>query len=410
MRPLVALVAIIGAALFLATVAVYPLRSFAVVDPSPALPGAVSSSIEDFGFRLLGTLTDGKGGNVIISPLSVSVALAMTYNGASDDTKTAMAKTLGLSSMSDESINVGIRGLLDNVRHADPAVQIEIADALWPQSGFPIKPDFLKLTRDLFDAPVETLDFDADPDQATNRINSWVNEKTHGKISEIVQKLDRSTVLVLTNAVYFKGRWATPFDKKKTAPQKFYPPANEAIMAPMMDGSGNYSYFETDSFQAVRLPYGKDRFAMYVFLPTARDGLPDFLHSLDETNWIRWMAGFSSQSGHIVLPKLDSTYGRSLNAPLKAMGIAIALGPGADFSSIHPPPPHLQIDDVEHKTYVKVDEEGTEAAAATSVTVGFAMVMSPFRMTVDHPYFFAITDKESSAMLFAGVVTNPAQH
>jgi serine protease inhibitor len=384
----------------------------AKAQPTPALTPDVSTPVNDFGFRLLRRLTDGNGANVIVSPLSLWGALAMTYNGASGTTRTAIAKTLGIASLSDEDFNRNNRLLFNTVEKGDPAVQIEIANALWPQSDFTINPDFLRLGHEFFDASVEGLNFAGDPRQAADHINAWVKEKTHGKIPEIIKRLARNTVLVLTDAVYFKGRWSVPFDKKRTEPRAFHLSGGGSVVAPMMVQNGEYDYLETGSFQAIRLPYGNNRFAMYVFLPRKSIGLPDFLRSLDESQWNRWIAQLSTRKGRIVLPRLESTYGRQLNDALMAMGMGIAFGRNADFSRIHPPPPPLRIDDVEHKTYVKVDEEGTEAAAATSVGIVALAISSrppPFEMVVDHPFFCAIAEKQSGVLLFAGVVTDPMQ-
>ena len=371
----------------------------------------VPSAVNDFGLRLLRTLTDGSGANAIVSPLSVSLALAMTYNGASGATKAAMAGTLGIAAISDEEFNRNNRSLLDRIQKADPAVQIEIANALWPQAGFRINPDFLRLSRDFFDAAPESLNFRENPQQAASRINDWVKERTQGKIPEIIKDLSRSTVLVLTDAVYFKGRWTVPFDRKETKPRSFHLTRARFIMVPMMAQGGEYRYLETGSFQAIRLPYGNDQFAMYVFLPRESTGLPDFLRSLNEQHWNQWLSTLITRKGQIVLPRFESTYGRRLNDSLTSMGMGVAFGPDADFSRIYPPPHWLRINDVEHKTYVKVDEQGTEAAAATSVGIVAKLVRPTpsFEMIADHPFFCAIVEERSGAMLFAGIVTNPTQ-
>jgi serine protease inhibitor len=211
--------------------------------------------------------------------------------------------------------------------------------------------------------------------------------------------------------VYFKGRWTVPFDKKETKPRSFHLSAGSSITVPMMAHRGEYYYLETDSFQAIRLPYGNDQFAMYLFLPRKSSGLPDLLRSLDEPHWNQWLSMLLTHRGQIVLPRFELTYGRKLNDALTEMGMGLAFGPDADFSRICPPPQQLRISDVEHKTYVKVDEEGTEAAAATSVGIVPKLVraIQPFEMVADHPFFCAIVEKRSGAMLFVGVVTNPTQ-
>jgi serine protease inhibitor len=401
-----ALVALLSAAIFLGVE-----WQSGGAQPTQPLSMDVSTPVNDFGFRLLRRLSDGNGANVIVSPLSVSLALAMTYNGAADETRNAIAKTLGAETLSDTDFNRGNRLLLDTIQKADPALQIEIANALWTQSGLSISSEFLKLTHDYFDASAESLNFEGDPGKAADVINSWVKEKTHGKIPEIIKNPSRSTVLVLTDAVYFKGRWSVPFDKKKTEPRIFHLQGG-SVTTPMMSQDGKYDYFETNSLQVIRLPYGNERLALYIFLPHKNAGLPALVRSLDESHWRQWTRKLVERKGKIVLPVFESTYSQRLNDALKAMGMRVAFGPKADFSRLHPPPPPLRIDDVEHKTYVKVDEEGTEAAAATSVGIVAMAVMAsppPFQMVVDHPFFCAIAEQQTGALLFAGVVTDPSQ-
>lgn len=343
--------------------------------PTPTL----STRLNDFGFRLLGTLASGSNDNVIISPYSVSLALAMTYNGAAGDTKVAMAKTLAISGISDEQLNQDSLHMVESLDKADPSVQIESANALWAQSGFPINPGFLKVTRDFYNAPVESVDFWTNPDGAAETINASVNRSTHGKIPMIIKSPDRATRLILTDAVYFKGRWQIPFDRSATQPRPFHlqSPHTSEIQVPMMVQSGKYDYLETDTFQAIALPYGNTRFQMYVFLPRGRSTLPDLMHILDEPHWRGWTGKLSSREGKIVLPKFEMTYARNLNDALSTMGMAVAFEQGkADFSLIHQPPPNLHISDFEHKTYLKVDEEGTEATAGTAVGMSADFVRS----------------------------------
>jgi serine protease inhibitor len=374
-----------------------------------------AGAINDFGFRLLHTLAGGGRGNVIVSPLSVSLALAMTYNGAAGATQAAMGQTLAISSPKDKDLNHANRELLNTLEQADSSVKMEIANALWAQSGFQINPQFLKLSADFYDAAVASLDFSQDPAKAADQINAWVKRETHGKIPTIVRRPDPNTRLILTDAVYFKGRWTSPFDKKATRPGKFHLADGSSVDTPMMAQSGRYPYFDTDTFQAIRLPYGNGRFAMYVFLPRKTAGLPELMGSLDLAHWSDWIGRLRERQGRIVLPRLELNYDSSLNDALKSMGMAVAFDAAkADFSRIHPPPPPLFIGDVEHKTYVKVDEEGTEAAAATSVGI-VAMNMAvpqapPFEMIVDHPFFCAVAERQSGVVLFAGLVTTPGRH
>ncbi len=377
--------------------------------PDPAVTSRVSSATDDFGFRLLNALAKDPAQNTIISPLGVATAFAMAYNGAAGDTKTEMAKTLALGSLSDEDINRANHYLMHTLAEADPAVQTEIANGLWVQKDFPINPDFRTVCESFYDASAASLDFIGDPTGAAAEINSWVDKNTHHRIQVLVAGIRPDNRLMLTDAVYFKGRWSSQFKKAQTRPRPFHLLGGDSRQTAMMDQSGDYSYLENQDFQAIRIPYGNKRYAMYVFLPRKVAGLPDFLRSLDETHWIQWTGQFRQRSGEIVIPKFETTYSKQLNDALKEMGMRLAFDDRrADFSRIHP---DLFISDVEHKTWVKVDEEGTEAAAATSIGMSLtAMAAAPmpaFVMIVDHPFFFAITEQQSGALLFAGVVMDP---
>lgn len=383
--------------------------------PNPPPDPRVCEGVNDFGFRLLRTLSDGKQReNVIVSPLSVSLALAMTYDGAAGGTRDAIARTIGAPSIPDDEFNRANLDLIHTFKTADPKVELSIANALWLQADFSIESAFRKTVEDSFEASVRSLDFARDPQGAANAINSWVKKQTHEKIPSIIDVPPRLTRFVITDAIYFKGRWSRPFEKSATKPRDFFPPGGPALKAPMMSQSGEYSYFETPEFQAVALPYGDERLAMYVFLPREKDGLPAFLKSLDRPRWTDWIGKFTQAKGTIILPKLEGAWGKKLNDTLKAMGMEDAFDPGrADFSRIHAGSPRLYIDDVEHKTWVKVDEEGTEAAAATSVRgVAVLAVQSrgkPFTMVVDHPYLFAIAERQTRALLFLGLVADPTR-
>jgi serine protease inhibitor len=385
--------------------------------PDTAARSRVSSATDDFGFRLLKALAKDPKRNTIISPLGVAMAFAMAYNGAAGATKKEMAKTLGLGSLSDDDINRANRNLIDTLAKADPAAAPEIANALWVQKDFPINPDFLTVCESFYEASAASLDFVGDPKTAAAEINSWVDKNTNHRIPAIVREIDPATRLILTDAVYFKATWSFPFRKADTRPRPFHLMSGDSLQSAMMDQyqSKEFTYLENQSFQAIRLPYGnEERYAMYVFLPRKILGLPDFLRSLDERHWTRWTSQFATNSGEIALPKFETTYSKQLNDTLKAMGMRLAFDDRkADLSRIplHPnPATPLFISDVEHKTWMKVDEEGTEAGAATSIVVEELSewrTPHPFVMIVDHPFFFAITEEESSALFFVGVVMDP---
>ena len=245
----------------------------------------VSTSINDFGFRLLRDISQDQNANLIISPFSVFVALAMTYNGAAGSTKSAMAAVLDVSSFAHGALNAANRDLLQTIRDADPAVRTEAADALWVQSGFAILPAFIEVNRDFYDATVESLDFKGRSAEATQTINNWVKDKTHGKIPAILDKPDPRAKLILTNAVYFKAKWSQPFDPSKTHPHDFHLADGTTIKASMMSQERTFLYSEDAEFQGIQLPYSNGRFAMYVFLPRQSDRLATFIERLNGASW-----------------------------------------------------------------------------------------------------------------------------
>ena len=385
-------------------------REVNAAEEAPTATVAVAAN--DFGFRLLHALNaNGTATNLIVSPLSVSQALTMTYNGARGNTKTAMARTLGIGAIDVSQLNASNRQLLEALRKADPDARLEIANALWLQKDLAVNPGFVALNKDYYGADVRSLDFAGDPQRAVEIINAWVSRNTQGKIPSIVDRLETDTALVLTDAVYFKGGWSEVFDPQESKPRAFFGPDGKSASTPMMEQDGSYSYLETNDFQGIRLPYGNGQFAMYVFLPRAKNGLRKLLKSLDMSHWEEWTKKFASSSGTIVLPEFEVRYGEKLNAVLEAMGMGVAFNKEeADFSGITPSP--VFISDVEHKTYVKVDEQGTEAAASTAVVMQLLSKRTivgskSFSMVVDHPFVFAIAERETGAILFVGTVADP---
>lgn len=382
--------------------------------PDPAVTSRVSSATGDFGFRLLKALAKDPKQNTIISPLGVATVFAMAYNGAAGTTKKEMAKTLGLGSLSDDEINRANHSLMLTLAKADPAAQPEIANALWVQKDFPINPAFRMVCQSFYEARAANLDFVGDPKGAAAEINSWVDKLTHHRIPVLVKEVDSNTRLILTDAVHFKGAWSSKFEGRDTRPRPFHLLSGDSRNTAMMEQTSDFLYLENKDFQAIRLPYGNERYAMYVFLPRKTGGLPDFLRSLDQKHWKQWTGQFASRTTNIVLPKFETAYSEQLNDALNEMGMKLAFDSRrADFSRIPlntTPGNALYISEVKHKTWIKVDEEGTEAAAATSLEFELLSAVghgSSFVMIVDHPFFFAITEQQSGALLFTGVVMDP---
>ncbi|MBW4427668.1 MAG: serpin family protein [Nostoc desertorum CM1-VF14] len=369
----------------------------------------IVESSNKFGFKLFSeVLKDEKGEkNVFISPSSVAIALAMTYNGASGSTQQAMAKTLELQGMTLPEINssyaAALKQLLDT---QDAKVQLSIANSLWANQDVSFAPDFLKRTQDFYQAKVSNLNFkDA---AASTIINNWVEENTKGKITKIVETIQPNQVLFLINAIYFKGNWSNEFDKSQTAQYPFYITSGRRKQHPMMSQEGNYKYYESEQFQAVSLPYGKDgKVSFYIFLPKQNSNLKAFYQGLNIQNWEKWMTQFNEQKGFIRLPRFKTDYDVTLNDALKTLGMEEAFSSKANFSGMGK---NFAISQVKHKTFVEVNEEGTEAAAATSVgivTTSLREEPEPFRMIVDRPFFCAIRDNQTGNILFMGSIIEP---
>jgi serine protease inhibitor len=361
-----------------------------------------------FGFKLFSeVLKQDRQKNVFVSPSSVAIALSMTYNGAGGTTQQAMAKALELKGLSLQEVNQANSDLKALLQQSDPKVELTIANSLWTKQGVNFKSAFLESNKTFYDAQVTTLDFSSPA--APKEINTWVNRNTRGKISEIVDSIDPQQVMFLVNAIYFKGKWTTEFDKQQTSDRPFFLTNGSQKQHPTMQQRGEYRYFETEQFQAVSLPYGKGRTSLYVFLPKKESNLTAFSKTLTAENWQTWMKKFGKREGLIQLPRFKMEYEIELKKALSALGMGEAFDrQRANFSNLGDVP--LSIDEVKHKTFVEVNEEGTEAAAVTSVGIRATSVQvdnQPFEMKVDRPFFCAIRDNKTGSILFMGSIVDP---
>ncbi len=374
----------------------------------PFDPNVVTANTK-FGFDLFNEIRKNEQDkNIFISPFSVSVALAMTLNGASGETEQAMIDTLQLQDIDTNSINSSYSQLQQTLQASDPKVTLTIANSLWGNEGFSFKSDFLQRNTQFFNAEISILDF-LDPSSLTT-INQWVNTNTNGKIPKILDEIESNAVLFLINAIYFKGSWQTEFDPAHTRDGTFHLANSSKKQVPMMFRSGRYLHYYEDAFQAVNLPYGDGQISMYIFLPARDSDLNTFLETLDPENWESWMSQFREQELSLRIPKFKLEYGtKELNDALTTLGMGIAFDQSqADFSrmvSLEDLGANLYIDKVSHKTFIEVNEEGTEAAAVT--IVGIVKTSLPPEFTADRPFFFAIRDNEAGTVLFMGTVVDP---
>ncbi len=373
-----------------------------VLDPIDD-PGfsSVASANTKLGFKLLHDLREREPGpNIFISPLSISIALTMTYNGAVGETEHAMAEVLEIEGLGLDTVNHSNAALRNSLENPGPKVEISIANSLWSRQGVEFNTNFLERNQQFFEAEIASLDFSIP--QAIKIINGWVNTNTNGKIEEIVSEIGPGTVLFLINAIYFKGSWQDEFDTSQTRPGIFQLSDGSEKQVEMMSRTGQYPYFRGEHFEAAGLPYGDGRLSMYIFLPNLDSNLNEFLEGLNAESWKHWLSQFHKETLYMMLPRFKLEYEVTLNDTLRALGMGIAFSGGANFSGMGPP--GLFISEVRHKTFVEVNEEGTEAAAVTAVT----MVESAepvFR--VDRPFFFTIYDTTTETILFMGTVTEP---
>ena len=363
-----------------------------------------------FGFNLFDEIRKTEQDeNIFISPLSVSLALAMTLNGAAGETEQAMTNTLQLQGLDAEVINVGYAGLRQTLLTSDPKVTLAIANSLWARQDVPFNQSFLQRNAHFFGAEISTLNF-SDP-SAPKTINQWVDTNTNGKIQKIVDDtINPDTVLFLINAIYFKSTWQKEFDPSKTREDPFHLANGDVKQVPMMRQERWYPYYRGENFQAISLAYGDGQMGMYIFLPDRESDLNIFLEKLNAERWENWTSQFHIQDVSLVMPKFKLEYKKTLDPTLASLGMGIAFAEElADFSRMAILGKNLYIQEVLHKTFVEVNEEGTEAAAVTKVEIGITSVPPPpIPFAIDRPFFFAIRDNQTKTVLFMGVVVDPA--
>ena len=367
-------------------------------------------SDNQFGFELMQKIAESQDEtkNTMISPVSVSLALAMTYNGAAGETQKEMEETLHLNGLSPSQINESYKSLMESLLTVDKKVTMEIANSIWYREGFDVEQDFIDVNEKYYGAEVSPLDFGKP--EAVDIINDWVAEKTHDKIPKIVEKIDPMDVMFLINALYFNGKWKYQFDKEKTTEEPFYLQDGSEIQTDMMVTETDLRYHRNDLFQAVELPYGRGNYSMVCFLPTQDHQSDDVIAAMNNENWNQWMTNLDTTGIELHLPKFKFEYKKKLNEMLKLLGMGVAFDPTkSDFSGINPDREDLYISEVLHKTFVEVDEKGTEAAAVTSVTVSVTSVGGggPMVLHFDRPFVFAIREVTTNTIVFMGKLMEP---
>ena len=382
--------------------------------PPVALPPAEKAVVQagnDFSFRLLVELNkEYAGQNVFISPLSVSMALGMTMNGARGATQSAMATTLGFGTLAQDDINRSYGSLTTLLTGLDPTVNMQIANAIWYRPSLVVVDSFRTVNMTYFNAEVNSVDFSIPT--AADVINNWVSQHTYGKITKIVTPpIPADVMMYLINAVYFKGSWTYRYDPQYTKTDQFTRDDGSQATCSMMSQTDTIPYFAAGGVQVADIPYGSGSFSMTVVLPPPGVSIDAFVGSLTQAQWNSWISGLSRKAVALWMPKFKIQYGAaSLVNTLKALGMGIAFSGSADFTGIDTRG-SLAISDVLHKTFVQVDEVGTEAAAVTVViiraTVAIGGQEDPIMLRLNRPFIYAIREHATGSLVFVGKLASP---
>ena len=359
-----------------------------------------------FDFNLFHKLFENnRDDNVVLSTVSIKLALAMAYNAASEGVKEAMAKVIQLEGLSLEEVNRQLHDLMVSLEAADTDVQVEIANSIWLHEDFDFFQDYVERCEQSYEAEAASLDFYDDSN--VYMINNWVREKTHGKIKKMIDSFE-GEVFAIVNALYFKALWAKQFSEDATVEEDFHLLNGETRKVPMMRQRGVFSYYENEDFQAVSLSYGDGRMSMYILLPRAEKDFNDFIASLNAGNWSGRIEKFKPMEGNIMFPRFETGFSIKLNDALQSLGMGPAFfGDALTGMCAYP----LYIRRVLHKTVLEVNEAGTEGAACTYIGGPVSCPLNPpepFTMRVDRPFFLAIRDSVTGELLFMGSIIDPS--
>lgn len=380
-------------------------------EPLPA-PGTAQliDGANRFGLDLFREISKGSAhnDNVFISPLSIHTAIAMAWNGAGTSTKQQLAERLYLPSGNDQQINEAMKQMMASLMNSDPKVKMDVANSVWYRSGYKVKSSFLDVNRNYLNADVAELDF-SDP-KAKDQINGWVARKTNDRIKQIVDEITPEHVMFLINAVHFKGIWEKEFKKDLTQNRPFYLADGSIKQLMTMEMKSRFSYSELEGYRVLELPYGNGNFSMLVLLPDKEMDINKLVQKLtaDEWNTIASDLNYKTEIS-IRLPRFTFSYETELKKPLMQLGITEAFIPElANFKGITDS--DIYISRVRHKSFVEVNEEGTEAAAVTSIEFReTAMPSEPLTFYVDRPFVFALREKTTNSLMFIGKVMEPVQ-
>ena len=370
-----------------------------------ATPIAIQSSNE-FGIELFTKVTESENKNLMLSPLSASTALTMLLNGCGGDTYSQLQGTLKYpAEMSISEINEAYKSLVGQLLKVDPKVQLALANAIFYRNGFDVKQPFLATMSDDYKANVKALDFAAP--SALSTINKWASDNTKGKIPEVLKEISGDDVMFIMNALYFNGDWSYRFDKSMTQELPFHPDGGTTVNVPTMKGEVGSKLARDNGFRAIEMPYGQTNFTMVVIVPD--ESLNAFYPSFTYQVWDKLCSDLDALQEfgktNVTMPKFKFSYDKYLNNQLKSMGMVDAFNPSADLSGISDS--QIFVSYVKQNTFVDVDEDGTEAAAVTTIAIRESYPSQQDQLIIDKSFVFAIRERTTNTLLFIGQVLNP---
>jgi len=345
-----------------------------------------------------------EGDNMLLSPISANMVLSMLSNGAAGTTQDSLHRALAFGDFSQIQVNQYYHKLLSSLPRLDSATTLDIANSIWYRNDFNALPAFLETNRQYYQAEVSALDF-ASP-AAKGTINRWVSDHTQGKIPEIIDQISAEKMMYLINAIYFKGIWQEPFDAGRTNKLPFSIPGGKSVEADFMNAERSFHVLSGDQLQGIELPYGNGQFSMVILMPR-ESSVVQFVRTLTADRIGEIYSGFAKRRTNLFLPKFQFAYENTLNDELSRLGMGIAFTDQADFSGLAKE--SLLVDQVKQKTFIEVNEEGTEAAAVTSVGVSVTSMPIVETLRFDQPFVFLIRENNCGLVLFTGIMNDPTQ-
>lgn len=378
-----------------------------------SIPKSITNSHNNFALELLKEInSEQPEGNIFISPISASLALTMTMNGADGETYHEMNKVLGYNSADKEQLNASCKALIDELYDLSGNIEFNLANSIWLNDNFTLQDEFKNLNEQYFDAKIEALDF-SQVDKCVNIINSWVENQTEDRIKELVKNDDFAgpTLMFLINAIYFKASWKYQFNEEKTSESDFYINNGESVKCQMMQMKEELNYYSNSNIQAIDIPYANENYSMTILLPRNIDQTDSLLDNIDNAEFTNIEDNFRKDSVNLFMPKLQLDYKKELKENLNNMGMEKAFLAGqADFSKmVNEIEDGIYIDHVTQKSFLKIEEKGTEAAAATVVGMKYTSIGDDdeIYVRVDHPFLFFIREKRTGTILFSGKIMKP---